>query len=116
MNIKRYFLAIAGVALISWGGISAIQAYTIKPAQLQVRVIALGQGIAGSEVTVGNETAETGINGTAIFELMPGIYEVTVKGAHGGSASDTIRLEENELRLKSFELGVEGALPHGGHH
>lgn len=114
--VKRISLLFVGIAMISWGSVASVQAYDIKPAQLRVIVTALGQRIPGSTVTVGEESGETEGNGQIIFELKPGIYDVSVEGAHGGSASDTVRVVEDELRLKNFELGLEGALPHGGHH
>ena len=114
--VKRISLLFVGIAIITWGSVASVQAYDIRSAQLRVIVTGLGQGLPGSTVTVGDESGETGINGQVIFELKPGIYEVSVEGAHGGSASDTIRLVEDELRQKNFELGLEGALPHGEHH
>ncbi len=114
--VKRVSLFFVGAALLTLGSISSVQAYDTKPAELRVIVTGLGQKIPGSTVTVGEETAETESNGQAIFNVEPGIYEVSVEGAHGGSASATVRVVEDELRLKNFELGLEGALPHGGHH
>ena len=114
--LKKVTLLFAGIALFSWASVTAVQAYDVKPAQLRVIVTALGQRIPGSTVKVGEETGETGSNGQAIFEVMPGIYEVSVEGAYGGSQSDTVRVVEDELRQKNFELGLEGALPHGEHH
>lgn len=114
--VKRISLLFIGAALVSWGSVASVQAYDVKPAQLRVIVTGLGQAIPGSTVTVGDESGQTGINGEVIFALMPGYYDVSVTGAHGGSASETIQLEEDELRQKNFELGVEGALPHGEHH
>lgn len=114
--VKKISLLFIGVAILSWATVATVQAYDVKPAELRVIVTALGQKIPGSTVTVGDESCETGINGEIRIELKPGFYEVSVEGAHGGSASKSVRLVEDELRQVNFELGVEGALPHGGHH
>jgi len=114
--VKRVTLLFIGVALISWGAATTVQAYDIKPAQLRVIVTGLGQRLPGSKVTVGEESGETAGNGQIIFEVAPGEYTVSVEGAFGGSASTTIMLFEDELRQQNFELGLEGALPHGEHH
>ena len=119
-TVKRVALFFVGVAVISWASVATVQAYDEKPAQLRVIVTALGQKIPGSAVTVagdhGEESGETASNGQIIFELAPGHYTVSVEGAHGGSGSAKVGLFEDELRQKNFELGLEGALPHGEGH
>ena len=113
--VKRVSLFFVGAALLTLGSISSVQAYETATAELRVIVTGLGQKIPGSTVTVGDDSGETGPNGQIIFDVEPGFYEVSVEGAHGGSATATVRIVENELRLKNFELGLEGALPHGEH-
>ncbi len=113
--LKRVSLVVAGVAILSWGSIAAVQAYTIKPAELRVIVTGLGQRIPGSTVTVDEETGETAQNGQVIFEVAPGVHTVSVEGAFGGKASTTIMLAEDELRQQNFELGLDGALPQKAH-
>lgn len=114
--VKRVALLFVGIAIFACGSVATVQAYDIKPAQLRVIVTGLGQKLPGSVVTVDGEEGETGINGQVIFYVKPGVHEVSVEGAFGGSASDTLFLFEDELRLKNFELGLAGALPHGEHH
>ncbi|MGR3317734.1 MAG: hypothetical protein ACUZ8O_04570 [Candidatus Anammoxibacter sp.] len=118
--VKRVALFFVGVAVISWASVATVQAYDEKPAQLRVIVTGLGQPLPGSSVTVaganGEETGETASNGQIIFELIPGHYTVSVEGTYGGSDSAKVSLFEDELRLKAFELGLAGALPHGDSH
>ncbi len=120
--VKRVSLFFVGAALITWGYTASVQAYDIKPAELRVIVTGLGQKIPGSAVVVTDEhgetveSGETAGNGELRMQVAPGVYTISVEGTYGGSDSGTLMLFEDELRQKNFELGLEGALPHGSSH
>ncbi len=91
-------------------------AWDEPPARVIVQVIALGAPIGGSEVSVGDASETTGGNGNYVFQVEKGSYTVSCKGAHGGQQSQQVLVSPGEIIQVTFELGVEGALPHGDAH
>src|SRR5574341_297423 len=112
---KRILVAFVGVALIAGIGVTKVHAYQVKPAKLWVTAIALGSPIEGAEIKVGDNTCTTGKNGTCVFELKPGTYEVSVHEHGGASAHTEVVLEEKKVSFISLYLGAK-ALHTSGHH
>ncbi|MBE7444529.1 MAG: hypothetical protein HS132_04540 [Planctomycetia bacterium] len=112
---KKIFAGFMGVALVTGIGMAEVQAYQVKPAKLLVTVTAIGTPIEGAEIKVGDNTCTTGKNGTCVFELKPGMYEITVHEHGGASAHTSVNLEEKDIRFISLDLGA-AALHPSGHH
>lgn len=113
--LKKIFAGLLGVALVAGIGMTNVQAYQVKRAKLWVTAIAIGTKIEGAEIKVGDEACTTGVNGTCVFELKPGVYEVSVH-EHGGQSQHTeVVLSEGEIRFISLDLGA-AALHPSGHH
>lgn len=112
---KKVFAGFMGVALIAGIGMTKAQAYQVKPAKLWVTAIAIGTPIEGAEIKVGDNTCTTGKNGTCVFELKPGSYEITVHEHGGTSAHTSVNLEEKDIRFISLDLGSKALHPSGQH-
>ena len=106
-KFRLLFVAfVASGLLFCLGNVSS--AYDEPPARVIVQVIALGSKVPGSEVSVGDSTETTGINGSYVFSVDKGAYTVTCTGAHGGSGSKDIRVKPGEIIQVTFELGAVG--------
>jgi hypothetical protein len=90
-------------------------AYEEPPARVIVQVIALGAPVEGSEVSVGDASETTGINGNYVFQVDKGIYTVSCTGAHGGSGSQEVTVKPGEIIQVTFDLGAEGLHAAEGH-
>jgi len=112
---KKIFAGLCGVAIIAGIGMAKVHAYEVKPAKLWVTAIALGTPIKDAEIKVGYDDCITGKNGTCVFELQPGTYEITVHEHGGQSAHKKIHLEEGNIRFVSLDLGAKALHPKGGH-
>ncbi|MBM4054412.1 MAG: hypothetical protein FJ264_07045 [Planctomycetes bacterium] len=112
---KKVLMGMFGAAVIAGIGMTTAQAYDVKPAKLWVTAIAIGTPIVGAEIKVGDEECTTGNNGTCVFELKPGVYEVSVHEHGGQSAHTELVLEEGNIRFLSLDLGA-AALHPSGHH
>ncbi len=112
---KKIFAGFFGVALVAGISMASAQAYQVKPAKLWVTAIAIGTPIEGAEIKVGDNTCTTGKNGTCVFELKPGSYEISVHEHGGASAHTSVNLEERDIRFISLDLG-SSALHPSGHH
>lgn len=112
---KKIFAGFVGAAMIAGIGMTSVHAYQVKPAKLWVTAIAIGTPIEGAEIKVGDNTCTTGKNGTCVFELKPGMYEISVHEHGGASAHTSVNLEERDIRFISLDLGA-AALHPSGHH
>ncbi len=112
---KKIFAGLLGVALITGIGVAKVQAYSVKPAKLYVTAIAIGTPIQGAEIKVGDNACTAGKNGTCVFELKPGSYEVSVHEHGGASAHKTISLEEGNILFLSLDLGAKALHASGAH-
>ncbi|MEB2308758.1 MAG: carboxypeptidase-like regulatory domain-containing protein [Candidatus Brocadiaceae bacterium] len=112
---KKVFAGFLGIALVAGIGMAKAQAYQVKPAKLWVTAIAIGTPIEGAEIKVGDNTCTTGKNGTCVFELRPGSYEITVHEHGGASAHTEISLQERDIRFISLDLGAKALHPSGHH-
>ena len=113
--LKKILGGFLGVAMVAGIGMAKAQAYQVKPAKLWVTAIAIGTPIEGAEIKVGDNTCTTGKNGTCVFELKAGTYEISVH-EHGGVSKHTeVTLEEKDIRFISLDLGA-AALHPSGHH
>lgn len=112
---KKLIAGFLGAALVAGISMTTVQAYQVKPAKLWVTVTAIGTPIEGAEIKVGDNSCTTGKNGTCIFELKPGSYEVSVHEHGGAKAHTELVLEENNIRFLSLDLG-SAALHPSGHH
>ncbi|GJQ23462.1 MAG: carboxypeptidase regulatory-like domain-containing protein [Planctomycetia bacterium] len=112
---KKVFAGFLGIALVAGIGMAKAQAYQVKPAKLWVTAIAIGTPIEGAEIKVGDNTCTTGKNGTCVFELKPGSYEITVHEHGGASAHTEISLQERDIRFISLDLGAKALHPSGHH-
>ncbi|UJS18220.1 MAG: hypothetical protein L3J17_03945 [Candidatus Jettenia sp.] len=112
---KKIFAGLMGVALATGIGMTTAQAYTVKPAKLWVTAIAIGTPIEGAEIKVGDNTCTTGQNGTCVFELKPGMYEISVHEHGGATAHTKVYLEEKDIRFISLDLGASALHPSGQH-
>ncbi len=112
---KKILAGFMGVALVAGIGMTKAQAYQVKPAKLWVTAIAIGTPIEGAEIKVGDNTCTAGKNGTCVFELKPGMYEISVHEHGGASAHTSLYLEEKDIRFISLDLGA-AALHPSGHH
>ena len=113
--LKKIVAGIMGVAMVSGICMAKAQAYQVKPAKLWVTAIAIGTPIEGAEIKVGDNTCTTGKNGTCVFELKPGSYEISVHEHGGATAHTSVNLEEKDIRFISLDLGVKALHPSGGH-
>lgn len=112
---RRILAGFVGVALVAGIGMTKVHAYQVKPAKLWVTAIAIGTPIEGAEIKVGDNTCTTGKNGTCVFELKPGMYEISVHEHGGASAHTSVNLQERDIRFISLDLGA-AALHPSGHH
>lgn len=112
---KKIFAGLLGVALITGIGVAKVQAYSVKPAKLYVTAIAVGTPIVGAEIKVGDNACTSGKNGTCVFELKPGVYEVSVHEHGGAAAHKTINLEEGNIQFLSLDLGAKALHASGSH-
>jgi uncharacterized membrane protein len=112
---RRILAGFVGVALIAGIGMTKVHAYQVKPAKLWVTAIALGSPIEGAEIKVGDNTCTTGRNGTCVFELKPGMYEISVHEHGGASAHTSVNLQERDIRFISLDLGAAALHPTGHH-
>jgi len=112
---KKVFAGILGVAVISGLGMAKAYAYEVKPAKLWVTATAIGTPIEGAEIKVGDNTCTTGKNGTCVFELKPGTYEISVHEHGGASAHTEVSLEEKNIRFISLDLGASALHASGSH-
>ncbi len=113
--LKKILAGFLGVAMIAGIGAAKVQAYQVKPAKLWVTVTAIGSPIEGAEIKVGDNTCTAGKNGTCVFELKPGTYEVSVHEHGGASAHTEVTLEEKNIRFLSLDLGAAALHPSGQH-
>lgn len=113
--LKKILAGFLGVAMIAGIGAAKVQAYQVKPAKLWVTVTAIGSPIEGAEIKVGENTCTAGKNGTCVFELKPGTYEVSVHEHGGASAHTEVTLEEKNIRFLSLDLGAVALHPSGHH-
>lgn len=112
---KKIFAGLLGVALITGIGVANVQAYSTKAAKLYVTAIAIGTPIVGAEIKVGDNACTTGKNGTCVFELKPGVYEVSVHEHGGAAAHKTVCLEEGNILFVSLDLGAKALHASGSH-
>ncbi|MCF6158888.1 MAG: hypothetical protein E3K32_10020 [wastewater metagenome] len=112
---KKIFAGLMGMVFATGIGMTAVHAYEIKPAKLWVTAIAIGTPIEGAEITVGDESCTTGKNGTCVFELKPGTYEISVHEHSGASAHTKVSLNEKDIRFISLDLGASALHPSGHH-
>lgn len=112
---KKVLAGMFGAALIAGIGMTTAQAYEVKPAKLWVTAIAIGSPIEGAEIKVGDEDCTAGKNGTCVFELRPGTYQVSVHEHGGQSAHTEVTLDEGSIRFLSLDLGAKALHPKGGH-
>lgn len=112
---KKLIAGFMGVALITGIGVAKVHAYQVKPAKLYVTAVAIGAPVIGAEIKVGENTCTTGNNGTCVFELKAGTYEITVHEHGGASAHKSVTLEEKDIRFISMDLGAAALHPSGSH-
>lgn len=112
---KKIFAGMLGVALVTGIGVAKVQAYQVKPAKLWVTAIAIGTPIEGAEIKVGENSCTTGKNGTCVFELKPGVYDISVHEHGGASAHTKVTLNEKDIRFISLDLGASALHPSGHH-
>lgn len=112
---KKVFAGFMGVALATGIGMATVHAYTVKPAKLWVTATAIGTKIEGAEIKVGDNTCTTGSNGTCVFELKPGTYDISVHEHGGASAHTKVTLQEKDIRFISLDLGASALHPSGHH-
>jgi hypothetical protein len=73
-----------------------------------VQVTALGSPIEGAEVSVGDSSGTTGINGNYVFQVDKGTYTVSVTDPHDNSDSREVRVKPGEIVQVTFDLGAAG--------
>src|SRR3972149_6462752 len=113
--LKKILAGFLGVAMVAGIGMAKAQAYQVKPAKLWVTAIAIGTPIEGAEIKVGDNTCTTGKNGTCVFELKAGTYEISVH-EHGGISKHTeVPVDEKDLGYISLDLGAAALHPSGQH-
>lgn len=112
---KKILAGFIGVTMIAGIGMAKVHAYTVKPAKLWVTAIAIGTPIEGAEIKVGDNTCTAGKNGTCVFDLKPGTYEISVHEHGGASAHTQVNLEERDIRFISLDLGAQALHPSGHH-
>lgn len=112
---KKILAGFVGAAIIAGIGMTSAHAYQVKPAKLWVTAIALGTPIEGAEIKVGDNTCTTGKNGTCVFELKPGAYDISVHEHGGASAHTNVVLQERDIRFISLDLGASALHPTGHH-
>jgi len=83
-------------------------AYEEPPARVTVQVTGLGSPIEGAEVSVGDSSETTGINGNYVFQVNKGTYTVSVTDPHGNSDSREISVNPGEIVQVTFDLGAAG--------
>ena len=82
-----------------------------------VQVIALGYAVEHAEISCGESSDTTGVNGNRSFTVDPGFHTVTATGPHGGaSATKVVRIRAGEFVQCTLELGSEALFAgEGGH-
>ena len=81
-----------------------------------VQVIALGYAVEHAEISCGESSDTTGVNGNRSFTVDPGFHTVTATGPHGGaSATKVVRIRAGEFVQCTLELGSGGLPPTEGH-
>src|SRR3970040_2977002 len=113
--LKKILAGFLGVAMIAGIGMAKAQAYQVKPAKLWVTAIAIGTPIEGAEIKVGDNTCTTGKNGTCVFELKAGTYEISVHEHGGISKNAEVTLEKKDIRFISLDLGASALHASGSH-
>lgn len=73
-----------------------------------VQVTALGSPVEGAEVSVGDVSETTGINGNYVFQVSKGTYTVSVTGPHDNTDSREVRVSPGEIIQVTFDLGAAG--------
>lgn len=113
-KFKYSFVAIVAIGLVFC--LSNLgSAYEEKPASIQVVVSGLGYALEDAEVTCGEDSASTGKNGIATFQVRKGVYALSATGPHGGEASREVRVSPGEIVQVTFELGAAALHASGGH-
>ena len=113
--LKKILAGFLGVAMVAGISMTTAQAYQVKPAKLWVTATAIGTPIEGAEIKVGDNTCTTGKNGTCVFELKAGTYEISVHEHGGISKHAEVTLEEKDIRFISLDLGAAALHPSGQH-
>jgi len=107
------------VAIIATGFMFCLtnlgSAFEEKPASIQVVVSGLGTPLQNAEVTCGEDSATTGKNGIATFQVPKGSYTLTATGPHGGEGSREVCVSPGEIVQVTFELGAGALHASGGH-
>jgi len=81
-----------------------------------VQVIALGYAVEHAEISCGESSDTTGVNGNRSFTVDPGFHTVTATGPHGGaSATKVVRIRAGEFVQCTLELGSGGLPTAEGH-
>jgi len=81
-----------------------------------VQVIALGYAVEHAEISCGESSDTTGVNGNRSFTVDPGFHTVTATGPHGGAtATKVVRIRAGEFVQCTLELGSGGLPPTEGH-
>jgi hypothetical protein len=81
-----------------------------------VQVIALGYAVEHAEISCGESSDTTGVNGNRSFTVDPGFHTVTATGPHGGaSATKVVRIRAGEFVQCTLELGSGGLPAAEGH-
>ena len=81
-----------------------------------VQVIALGYAVEHAEISCGESSDTTGVNGNRSFTVDPGFHTVTATGPHGGaSAPKVVRIRAGEFVQCTLELGSGGLPAAEGH-
>ena len=113
-KFKYLFVAIVAVGIVFC--LSNLgSAYEEKPASIQVVVSGLGSPLENAEVACGEDSATTGKNGVATFQVKKGVYTLSAAGPHGGEASQDVRVSPGEIVQVTFELGAGALKASGGH-
>ncbi len=73
-----------------------------------VQVTALGSPIEGAEVSVGDSSGTTGINGNYVFQVDKGTYTVSVTDPHDNTDSREVTINPGEIVQVTFDLGAAG--------
>jgi len=80
-----------------------------------VQVIALGYAVEHAEISCGESSDTTGVNGNRSFTVDPGFYTVSATGPHGGEATKVVRIRAGEFVQCTLELGSGGLPAAEGH-
>ncbi len=90
-------------------------AYEEAPARVTVQVTALGAPVRGADVSVGESSDVTGINGNYVFVVSKGTYTVSVADHHDNTDSREVRVHPGEIIQVTFDLGAAGRPATGDH-